>query len=211
MVMAASYSNDLTACRAQAREGWCRSVPSHLVGEGQGGVATSTGLAATPLPALPTRGRGIAFGLEVPIALVRKEDSEGDSRIAEGVGCATSGRLFDPCRTRGPRTRDTIFWKFCLLRWRLCCAGQRRARTWRNSASPKKGCCGWVCGLSLGYRATIRSAAYSDCSIRVRSKPHSGASWRRLQKPMASNSREWWRSTAKLCAAPTNAADKQRR
>src|SRR5262249_42166728 len=51
MVMAASYSNDLTACRAPARaKTGARSVPSPLVGEGQGGVATSTGLAATPLP-----------------------------------------------------------------------------------------------------------------------------------------------------------------
>jgi hypothetical protein len=32
----------------------------------------------------------------------------------------------------------------------------------------------------------------------------SGASWRRLPRPMGSNSRVWWLSTAMLCAVPTS-------
>src|SRR6266436_8020585 len=87
---------------------------------------------------LPARGRGIAYGFEDPIALVRKMDSESDSRMVEGVGWANSRRFFVGCGTRGPTMRGTIWWRYWSLRWRQCCAARTVARTWPSSGKPRR-------------------------------------------------------------------------
>src|SRR6266566_1293627 len=115
-------------------------------GEGSGvGVRLSRVRCAPerpPSPTLPRKGRGIAFGFELAIALADSMDSEGGSQLKGGVGCANSDEFFEGYRTRGPTTHGTNCWMCCLSRSLPSFVAPRTVRTSPNSAARRKGRCG---------------------------------------------------------------------
>src|SRR5439155_9652399 len=90
----------------------------------------------------PLEGRGIACGFEGGIARASDMDSEGDSRLAEGVQCRESERYSRHCPTRARPMRCTICSTSSSSHWPRCCVGDSVRRIWRCLHPPKKSCCG---------------------------------------------------------------------